>query len=184
MGRMVFRALKPIRRLLIPIALFSALATLSCSSGGREVRVYAMGDRAAAGKLVYSVLEASWKRQLGEQLNPRMPQKEFLLLRLSVTNGGAVEAAIPAATLVSPSGSEYPELSDGTGVDDWMGVLRHLKPNDTDFGWILFDAPRGDYQLRVTDDAFDPADAIVSLIQVPLKMESKSEALPDPKLNR
>lgn len=181
---MVFRGFKPLHRVLVPIALFSSLAALSCAPGGREVRIYAMGERAPAGKLVYSVLEASWKRQLGDPVSPRMPQREFLLLRLSVTNGGAVEAAVPAATLVAASGSEYPELHDGSGVEDWLGVIRHLKPNDTDYGWIVFDAPRGDYQLRVTDDAFDPADAIVSLIQIPLKMESKSEVLPDPKLNR
>lgn len=140
-----------------------------------------MGERAEAGKIVYSVLEATWKKQLGEAEHPRLPQKEFLLVRLSVTNGGPAEASIPAATLVAPSGAEYPELTDVAGVDDWMGVLRPLKPNETQFGWIVFDAPRGDYQLRVTDDAFDPADAIVALIQIPLKMESKTDALPEPR---
>jgi hypothetical protein len=160
------------------------MAAISCTPAKQPPRLYTMGERAEAGKIVYSVLEASWRKQLGEAGQHRLPQKEFLLVRLSVTNGGASQASIPAARLVAPSGAEYPELTDGTGVDDWMGVLRHLKPNETQFGWILFDAPRGDYQLRVTDDAFDPADAIAALIQIPLKMESKPDALPEPRPTR
>jgi hypothetical protein len=184
MERMIWRTSFLLRCMLAATALGCMLAALSCTPGKRQVRIYAMGERAEAGKIVYSVLESSWRKQLGDQLSPRLPQREFLLLRLSVTNGGTVEAAVPHTTLVAPSGTEYSELTDGSGVDEWMGVLRHIKPNETQFGWVMFDAPRGDYQLRVTDDAFDPADAINALVQIPLKMESKSEALPDPKPNR
>jgi hypothetical protein len=139
-----------------------------------------MGEKADAGHIVYSVLESAWKTQLGEGHSLRLPHDRFLLLRLSVTNGGPDEAGIPLTTLVSPSGKEYPELTDGAGVEDWLGVLRRLKPNETTFGWALFDAPREDYQLRVSNDAFDPANAKLALIQVPLRLEGKTEYLPPP----
>lgn len=143
-----------------------------------------MGERAEAGLVVYNVLESTWKTQLGEALSARMPHDRFLLLRLSVTNGSAQEVSIPLTTLISADGREFAELSDGTGVDDWFGMLRRLKPNETTFGWVLFDAPRGDYQLRVSDDAFDPADAKLALIQIPLRLADKSDYLPESKPNR
>jgi hypothetical protein len=52
------------------------------------------------------------------------------------------------------------------------------------FGWVAFDAPRGDYRLRVSDDAFDPADSKLALIELPLRMEAASEYLPDSRKNR
>ncbi len=181
MGRMKFRHGCVSSGSFLALALLPVMALLSCAPAKQPPRLYAMGERAEAGKISYSVLEATWKKQLGEPEHARLPQKEFLLLRISITNGGAAEASIPAATLVAPAGAEYPELTDVVGVDDWLGVLRRLKPNETQFGWIVFDAPRGDYQLRVADDAFDPADTITALIQIPVKMESKPDALPDPR---
>ncbi len=144
-----------------------------------------MGDRAEAGSLSYSVLESVYAMKLGDGATARVPQHGFLLLRLSITNGGSAAASSPAATLISPSGQEYAELSDGTGVENWLGVLRRLNATETIFGWIAFDVPRGDYQLRVSDDAFDPADARQALIQIPLKLVSTTDAtLPAPKPNR
>jgi hypothetical protein len=141
------------------------------SSG--EPKRYEMGEQAEAGPLVYTVLEAEWWTQLGEGVNVRMPQHRLLLLRLSVTNSGATECLIPTMTLVGSGGESYQELSDGEGVDDWLGVLRRLRPTETMHGRVLFDAPRGDYQLRVTDDAFEPEMAQVALVDIPLRFESK-----------
>jgi hypothetical protein len=114
----------------------------------------------------------------------RVPQHGFLLMRLSITNGSPNQISAPPTTLVSTSGVEYAELTEGEGVDDWLGVLRRLNTTETVFGWVLFDAPRGDYQLRVSDDAFDPADARLAMIQIPLRLESQSEFLPGTKANR
>jgi hypothetical protein len=160
------------------------LLASACSPTRTVVHLYAMGERADAGLIVYSVLESAWKTQLGEDHSPRLPRERFLLLRLGVTNGSPNEVAIPLTTLVSPEGKEYPELSDGAGVEDWLGVLRRLKSNETTFGWVLFDVPRGDYQLRVSDDAFDPADAKLALIQIPLRLEGKTDYLPRSEPNR
>jgi len=157
----------------------ACMLTAGCSPSREPIKLYAMGERAEAGFLVYNVLEAVWRDSLGEDANLRVPQHRFLLLRLSITNGGPQEASIPLTTLVSSEGKEFPESTNGEGVENWLGIVRHIKATETVFGWILFDAPRGDYQLRVSDDAFDPADAKLALIQIPLRLESKSDFLPD-----
>ena len=169
---------------LITAASILLLATSACTQEAPATRLYAMGERAEAGPLVYNVLEATWKGQLGEGAHLRVPLNRFLLLRLSITNGSPNQLSAPPTTLVSTSGVEYAELTDGEGVDDWLGVLRRLNSTETVFGWVLFDTPRGDYQLRVSDDAFDPADARLALIQIPLRLESQSEFLPGTKVNR
>jgi hypothetical protein len=43
---------------------------------------------------------------------------------------------------------------------------------------VLFDVPRADYRLRVADYAFDPADAKIALIEVPIRMAAGSDYLP------
>ncbi len=155
---------------------FSALL-MGCSAEP-GVKTYAMGEKASAGQIVYSVLEARWSTQLGEGESARIPSHRYLLLRLSVTNGSAQEVSVPLTTLLSSDGETYGELTDGRGVADWLGMLRKLRPVETAFGWVIFDAPRRDYTLRVSDDAFDPAEVKTALIEVPLRFESRSDALP------
>ncbi|MCC7174430.1 MAG: DUF4352 domain-containing protein [Bryobacterales bacterium] len=181
----LFPSLAALRRpgiLALPFLLL--LAASACVKQKAPVEVYAMGERAEAGSLVYNVLEAAWKTQLGEGPHLRVPGNRFLLLRLSITNGGPTEASVPAMTLVSSSGTEYPELTEGESVEDWLGVLRRLKATETIFGWALFDAPRGDYELRVSDDALDPSEARLALIQIPLRLEQRSDYLPESRANR
>jgi hypothetical protein len=157
------------------------LLAWGCAPSRPPLHIYAMGERAEAGLLVYSVLESRWQAQIGEGGSARLPKERFLLLRVSVTNGGPNDVSVPQVTLVGPGVQSYTELSDGQGVIDFLGVLQRLKANETVYGWILFDAPRSDYQLRVTDDAFDPSEAKAALIQVPVRLESKSDFLPDVK---
>jgi hypothetical protein len=145
----------------------------------KTVRIVPMGERAEVGPFVYSVLEAQWKSQLGDQIAPRLPAHRFLLLRVSVTNGSPRVFSVPRMVLLGAAGDEYPELTDGEGVDEWFGVLRRVAPVETVTRWILFDVPRNSYHLRVSDDAFDPADVKSALIEIPIRMESSaSDYLP------
>jgi hypothetical protein len=153
---------------------------IGCSTGS-GAHVYMMGERAETGPMVYSVIEAQWRAQLGEGPGARIPQNRFLLLRLSVTNGSPRDISIPLTTLIAPTGETYGELTDGQEVTDWLGALRRLKPVETVFGWVAFDVPRGDYKLRVSDDAFNPEEAKTALIEVPLRFEAKADSLPDNK---
>ena len=83
------------------LAAICGLLATACTPQRPAIRSYAMGEKAAAGLIVYSVLESVWRSQLGESHSPRLPRHRFLLLRLGVTNGGPSEAAIPLTTLVS-----------------------------------------------------------------------------------
>jgi hypothetical protein len=150
-----------------------------CSSVRSGTKQYQMGERAELGSVVYTLLEAHWKTQLGEAPSVRMPRDRFLLLRLSVTNGGAKEVAVPLMALIAPGGETYNELTEGGEVPDWLGVLRHVKPVETVTGWVVFDAPRGNYKLRVSDDAFDPEAVKTALIEVPLRFEAPGDLLPE-----
>ena len=108
----------------------ACLLTSGCSTSREPIRLYAMGERAEAGFLVYNVLEAVWRDSLGEGADLRVPQHRFLLLRLSITNGGPQEASIPLTTLVSPEGKEFAESTNGEGVENWLGIVRHIKARD------------------------------------------------------
>lgn len=165
----------PVRRLAV-----AACFTLLAGCGRKPATpVYQMGERAEIGSFVYSVLEARWASQLGGGPSPRLPRTRFLLLRVSGTNGGVRNFTIPQMTLVASTSEEYPELSEGEGVADWIGLLREVEPLETKTGWVLFDVPRADYRLRVADDAFDPADAKRALIEVPIRLTAASDFLPE-----
>ncbi len=164
----------PVRRLVV-----AACCTLLAGCGGKPATpVFQMGERAEIGSFVYSVLEARWAQQLGEGPSPRLPRASFLLLRVSATNGSARNFTIPQMVLVAPAGEEHPELSEGEGVADWIGLLRGVEPLETKTRWVLFDVPRADYRLRVADDAFDPADEKTALIEVPIRLAEGSDYLP------
>ena len=175
---------KSIRHILFAITISSPFLVPGCAPEKPGIRTYAMAERAEAGYIVYSVLESSWLPRIGEGATARVPQQGFQILRLSITNGSPTEVSVPGTTLVGASGQEYAELTDGAGIEDWLPVLRRVKPAETVFGWVVFDAPRGDYHLRVSDDAFDPADAKLAMIQVPLRLSAKPDALPPPALAR
>ncbi len=130
-----------------------------------------MGEPVQVGPLTYTVLEAEWHRQLGEGPGARLPAHQFLALRMTVTNGGSREFAIPSMSLIGPGGESYPELTDAQDVPEWLGLYRTLKPADTDRGRVLFDVPRGVYKLRVADDAADPEQERWALIEIPLQLE-------------
>jgi hypothetical protein len=155
------------------VGIFLCAGFAGCT--GRKVTpIVPMGERAEVGPFVYVVLEAQWKKQLGEELAPRLPVHQFLSLRVSVTNGSPRDFSVPRMFLVGPAGEEYPELTDGQGVDEWFGVLRRVAPVETVTRWVLFDVPRTSYKLRVSDDAFDPADVLSALIEIPIRLESSS----------
>jgi hypothetical protein len=164
------------------LALAGALLNLSCSSQrpGADTRAYRMGEPVAVGALVYNISDTEWLDQLGSGPSARIPQNRFLLIRLTVTNGGASNSAIPEMTLVDPRGQTYHELTEGQEVDEWLGYLRTVSPAQTERGRVLFDVPTGAYRLRVTNDA-EPGSERAALIELPLQI---TPVLPTPPAGR
>jgi len=144
-------------------AVLSSLLLASCSSTPvRKSSTYPAGDKATVEKLTYSAIDTQIFPRLGEEPNARNPQNRFYVVRLSVSNSGNEDAPIPAMTLVDDSGKTWEELTDGAGVSGWLGVIRHVSPNQTETGSVVFDAPASHYKLRLTDET-DPADVYVDI---------------------
>ncbi len=157
-----------------------ALAALSgCGSRQNSTRInYEMGDKVSVGPLTYNVIETSWRSQLGNEFKLRLPEQRFLMITLSVTNGGGREVAVPLLTLEGANGQTYLEADNGEGVDNWFGILRTLAPAQTQQGRILFDVPLGSYKLRVSDGG--PAGSEkYSWVAIPLRMDTET-TIPSP----
>lgn len=147
------------------------LVLSGCKAQTQAKSVYPMGERATNGPIVYNVVQSVWKTQLGDLLSTRTPQNRFLLITLSATNSGGQEVALPFFTLEGPGGKEIKELENGEGVENWFGLLRTLKPAETQQGIILFDAPLTSYRLRLTDGG-EPGTEKLVWVEIPLRIDT------------
>jgi hypothetical protein len=134
------------------------LAGCSDNSGAAKSApelVVPAGEKASAGHLTYNVVDSQILTQLGDDANPRVPHERYVLVQVAVTNSSNVENPIPAVELLSDSGQVYHELSDGTGITNWLGLFRHVGAGQTERGEIVFDAPAAHYRLRFRDELAD-----------------------------
>jgi len=137
---------------------FALVALAGCSNSApktEEVRVVAAGEKAAIGHLSYNIVDSQILPQLGDDANPRVPHDRFLLIQIAVTNSSNVDNPIPAVELVGDDGKTYSELTDGTGVTNWLGMVRHVGPGQTERGDVGFDAPAAHYKVRFSDESTD-----------------------------
>jgi len=150
--------MRSVRIFVLPAGLLAAAFLISCgsSTGGNSViPAYAMGERAQAGPIIYTVFETRWLPQLGPEVSARVPKNRFFLLRVSMVNSGSADALAPALNLIDDNGQRYPEMSDGEGVPQWVGYVRRIKPADTLTGNVVFDVPAQHYKVEVTDEMED-----------------------------
>ena len=130
-----------------------------------------MGEKIPVGGVTYSIVESSWKTQLGESFRVRSPEQRFLLIKVSATNGTGQDISIPLLTLENANRETYRELANGDGVDNWFGLLRTIGPGQTEQGNIVFDVPLTSYQLRLPDIS-DPGMEKYVTVQIPLRLDS------------
>lgn len=161
--------------LLLPLALVLA----GCQREVDQKLTYAMGERVSNGPLTYVVVESAWATQLGDVFQARVPQNRFLLLSISVTNGGGGPVSLPLLNLEDGNGKVYQELSDGTGVTNWIGILRTIDPGQTQQGRLLFDVPLTSFRLRLPNDG-EPGYEKFALVDIPLHIDSDEIVSPLP----
>jgi Domain of unknown function (DUF4352) len=155
----------------VPGALTSSLligfVTLlaGCSGAKKESVVFPAGDKIPVGSLTYNVIDTEVLPKLGDDpATARTPSGRFYLVTISVSNSGNDDAVIPALNLVDDKGQDYAELADGSGVPNWLGVVRKVGGTQTEKGTVVFDAPPQHYKLRLTDEA----DARQLYVDIPL----------------
>ena len=158
--------------LLAPLILINA----GCKTPAPQTREFHIGDPANTGPLTYNVVETRWKSQLDAFPTSRVPERNFLLVRVSVTNSGGSEMGIPFLKLQNANGDTFTESENGAGVDHWLGLLRRIGPAQTEEGWLLFDVPTNSYKLRVSDGALENEQ--VAYISIPLNIDAPVPSTP------
>lgn len=151
------------------------LLLAGCGSGqgttAKKLPTYSMGAQVTVGPLTYTALETEWKSSFDSPTGPRQAQHQFLLIKLTVTNGGGGEVIAPLLYLVDGKGKEWIEDDKGEGIPQWLGTLRMLGPAQTSEGYLLFDVPQGSYQLRVSTGG-DPEKEVAALVTIPFRLDS------------
>ena len=143
------------------------LVLSACTAKPKPPRTFPLGDKITVGHLVYAAYETQWLPQIGRGPDARIPQSRFFLVRISITNSSGASITSPNLSIVDDNGNTYEELSDGTGVPQWIGYIRQINEGDTLQGNLVFDVPPRHYKLRVTDEDVQRA----SLIDLPLEFE-------------
>lgn len=133
-----------------------------------------MGELTTVGPVIYNVLETEWRTEIGESIQQKIPTNKFLLIRVTITNSGNEDVAVPLLSLQDPQGQEFLEYSEVENLPNWLGLLRIIQPAATLQGLIVFDVPVSDYKLRVTDGG-DLESEETALVDIPL-----SFGAPDP----
>lgn len=118
-----------------------------------QVRTVPAGEKASVGHLSYTIVDEQIMPQLGDPATPRVPHDRFILVQIAVTNSSNVDNPIPAVELIADSGKVYEEVTDGSGITDWLGLVRHVGPGQTERGVVGFDAPSAHYKLRFSDES-------------------------------
>lgn len=162
----------------------TAISLASCARDGSETeanikaasKTFKMGERATVGLLTYNILEATYFTQLGDVGKSRIPEKRFLVIRMSITNGGAKEAELPLFKVVDNTGAQIGEVQDADFVSGWLGLIRKVGPTQTEEGRILFDVAPKNYKLEVTDGGESGSEQL-AFVEIPIDFDT-SEPVP------
>ena len=143
----------------------------ACSKPAERLSTYHMGEKVGAGSLIYTVLSADWRTDLGD--GRTMPKDRFLVIHMSITNSGGSSIGSPLTQLVDAQGKEYGELQEIKNMPQWLGLIRSMSPAATETGTIAFDVPLGIYKLKVSDGSIENEKS--ALIEIPLELNSSPQ---------
>ncbi len=158
------------------LALLTLLAAQLACLKPAPVNVFRMGDKVQVGPLIYNVFETKWLPQIGEGPEARTPAHRFLILHLTVVNGGAEPLSVQSFQLVDGSGQVYQESIEGKDVPHWLGIARTVKPADTLDGSVVFDVEPKTYKLRLDDGS---GSGVVQMVELPLQFEANKSPVPN-----
>ena len=155
----------------------AALISVGCSTASKkDAKLYAAGEKAQVDRVTYHVVDMQTVPKMDVAGEARIPKERFYLTQISIFNGGNTDFVIPAMVLYDDAGGQYPELGDGRGSTDWIGVSRKVAPGETLLGTVLFDAPVKHYKLRISDEFSDQP----ILVDMPLGIVQEKGEMPIP----
>ncbi len=158
-----------------------AMFLLAASGCTQKQRPFQVGERVQVSGVVYTIHDAQWVTELEAGADKsRTPKHRFLMVHLTINNGGSKEVTVPLLNAVDAAGAEHLELSEGQGVPEWLGILRTLNPTESKEGRIVFDLPLGAYSLKVTDGGEQEREQ-TALVTLPLL--AKGASMDSPLLN-
>lgn len=161
----------------------AALLVGAVSCGGdstmKKPVSYRMGDRASTGSVTYVGLTADYRQELPGAKEPL--KNRYLVISLSVTNGGGTEVMLPHTRLIKPDGTEIPEVTEIDGFPQWLGLLRKISPASTEQGYVIFDVPVGAYKLQVSSGG-DPEKEQLAQIDIPANLAPPGDSVSGPTL--
>ena len=161
------------------LAVCAVAAYLLSGCGPQKFRpkVYQLGDKAEVPPFSIQIVDTNWFNQLPGNGSPRVPNRRFFVLHVSATNTGKEEASMPTLSLLAGDTERYEELHDGAGIENWLGLVRRVKPGQSLDGRIVFDAPPQTYQLRIGDD-YDEQN--IALVDLPLEFKNLDQRVDPP----
>ncbi len=142
----------------------------SCTTPTPPPSVYKMGEKVQVGPLIYTVLSADWRTDLGDGAEKTAAKDRFLIVHLTITNSGGAQIGAPLTRLLDAKGKEHGELQEVKNLPQWLGLLRMLTPAETNTGTIVFDVPLGIYKLRVSGGEIE--NERTAEIELPLELKT------------
>ena len=162
------------------IALVAACMLSACARNVNSTKLdFSMGEKVPNGPLTYTVVESSWRTELGQGFKIRTPQNRFLMITLSATNGGGNDVTLPLFSMEDGNGKTYTEMENGEGVENWFGFLRSLAPAQTRQGRLVFDVPLASYRLKLPNGG-EAGEEVYVTVQIPLRLDMDSVQAPLP----
>lgn len=156
--------------IVIMVTVMAGCSSEGVGSKAASGKTYLMGAPAVAGPLTYTVMHSSWADNIDTADGVATAKQSFLVLELSITNGGPEDAAVPLLFVVDEKGKETMEEQKMNGSQSWMGLMRVIKPLETLPGKIVFDVPMANYKLKVTSGG-DPEKEVEAFVEVPLRLD-------------
>lgn len=136
---------------------------------------HSIGENFSVGYWSYQCNGAAWRPFLVSGYSSiERPDAEFLIVDLTVRNDDRTSSTLPPPKLVDAQGREFDESSKEIFVDGSFETFKQLNPGVSSRGIAVFDAPHGDYMLKVSGGILSGKDALVDLSSE-RKLESGQE---------
>jgi len=126
--------------------------------------IYAIGEEVSVGYWSYRCNSAEWPGMIDSGFGSlETPDAAFLVLNLSVTNNDRTASTLPPPHLIDLQGREYDESDKGVLMPGRFDVLKKLNPSVSSRGYVVFDAPRVAYLLKVSGGFESKEYALIAL---------------------